>query len=509
MLGKRIAIGGGGGVTADFWSTIAVPGQTSITADINSDVLTLTPGSGIGIQTFPATDTILIYETINISGSVGQHLNDNVPLIFGTDSDSRVVFSTAQLTPTGTLVIGVPDASGGGISSARSLVICDGADVNTDLGLPAQNNPTIVIADASMSKAFLLWNDGTSSHIQSWPSGNTVFHNNLMPSASGTLDIGSPALPFKDLYLEGTSLHLGGVDITSNGSTVTIDGNILPATSGTRDVGSSSLPFQSIYADSFYGDGSNLTGVVSAHSALTGLDYASAGHTGFLPATSGTDIQNQLNTKMPLAGGTFTGDVFYGANNISGTGTVSMGTLNVTTCVTSDLNPCASGTQDIGSAIKPWDEVYVGSVQGVSSDGSGSLVLGNSDAVAASYVEIFDGGEGNPGYVKLYSHDGTPYYLVTASGGGFYVDNTIPAGTSLASWTFSSTILGFGTANISGTGDIYAGDLTVVGDVNIINTTTPTGTVDAIGATGDIGWDDSYLYAKTSSGWKRSTLSTW
>jgi hypothetical protein len=38
---------------------------------------------------------------------------------------------------------------------------------------------------------------------------------------------------------------------------------------------------------------------------------------------------------------------------------------------------------------------------------------------------------------------------------------------------------------------------------------TPTGTADTNGNTGDIGWDDNYLYVKTSAGWKRAALSTW
>ena len=37
---------------------------------------------------------------------------------------------------------------------------------------------------------------------------------------------------------------------------------------------------------------------------------------------------------------------------------------------------------------------------------------------------------------------------------------------------------------------------------------TPTSTADANGATGDIAYDDSYIYIKTSAGWKRSALST-
>ena len=43
---------------------------------------------------------------------------------------------------------------------------------------------------------------------------------------------------------------------------------------------------------------------------------------------------------------------------------------------------------------------------------------------------------------------------------------------------------------------------------NLATTYTPTGSADALGATGDVSWDANYIYIKTASGWKRSALST-
>jgi hypothetical protein len=40
-------------------------------------------------------------------------------------------------------------------------------------------------------------------------------------------------------------------------------------------------------------------------------------------------------------------------------------------------------------------------------------------------------------------------------------------------------------------------------------TFTPSSSSDASGNVGDISWDGDYIYVKTSSGWKRSALSTW
>ena len=37
---------------------------------------------------------------------------------------------------------------------------------------------------------------------------------------------------------------------------------------------------------------------------------------------------------------------------------------------------------------------------------------------------------------------------------------------------------------------------------------TPTSTADTTGETGSVTWDDSYVYVKTSAGWKRTALST-
>jgi hypothetical protein len=45
--------------------------------------------------------------------------------------------------------------------------------------------------------------------------------------------------------------------------------------------------------------------------------------------------------------------------------------------------------------------------------------------------------------------------------------------------------------------------------VRMRTTYTPTSSSDANGNIGDVAWDDSYVYVKTSGGWKRSALSSW
>lgn len=44
---------------------------------------------------------------------------------------------------------------------------------------------------------------------------------------------------------------------------------------------------------------------------------------------------------------------------------------------------------------------------------------------------------------------------------------------------------------------------------HITHPITPSGSADASGSIGDVSYDDSYFYVKTSAGWKRAALSTW
>jgi hypothetical protein len=50
------------------------------------------------------------------------------------------------------------------------------------------------------------------------------------------------------------------------------------------------------------------------------------------------------------------------------------------------------------------------------------------------------------------------------------------------------------------------------GQIDSLATTsryTPLCTSDPAGTTGDMTWDDDYLYLKTGEGWKRAVLETW
>ena len=67
---------GGGGVTSDSFTTIAVAGQSNVVADSSTDTLTFVNGTGISITTDAAADTITIASTVAAGATAFTGLTD-------------------------------------------------------------------------------------------------------------------------------------------------------------------------------------------------------------------------------------------------------------------------------------------------------------------------------------------------------------------------------------------------------------------------------------------------
>jgi hypothetical protein len=93
----------------------------------------------------------------------------------------------------------------------------------------------------------------------------------------------------------------------------------------------------------------------------------------------------------------------------------------------------------------------------------------------------------------------------------FYTGNSQASGTTVHTMTNRWYIKG-GTGYLSNstqpTSMVDVTGSNGYSQLRLRNSYTPTSTSDTNGAVGDVSWDDNYFYIKTSSGWKRSALST-
>lgn len=159
----------------------------------------------------------------------------------------------------------------------------------------------------------------------------------ILPSADGLYDIGSPSLRFKDLYMTGNSIYLGPAKIEADGTSVTITNG-----DGT----------QVIFADGGFAGGDVVFqgNTVTTVDSNANLELDAAG-TGKVVALTNMDIQGNLDV---------TGDITLGGNLIIGNAPVD--TVTVQADFTSDIIPDASLTYDLGSTGQRWNNLYINKI---------------------------------------------------------------------------------------------------------------------------------------------------
>ena len=139
-VGSNLTISGDGtlaaqtGASVNCFSTIAVSGQNSVTADSNNDTLTLAAGTNISLATNASSDTI----TINAAGGALTIQEEGVSL--ATDA-TTLNFVGAGVTASGTGATKTITITGGGGSglqartsaNAATSSIADGASANIQI----------------------------------------------------------------------------------------------------------------------------------------------------------------------------------------------------------------------------------------------------------------------------------------------------------------------------------------------------------------------------------------
>ena len=102
-------------------------------------------------------------------------------------------------------------------SYVQSLVAGTGVTLSNNSGEGA--TPTVAIGQAI----------GTSASVsfgQLTVNGQTNVGGNIIPNTNEAYDLGSASARFRDIYLSGTTIDLGGAEITSNGTNISFSGGI-------------------------------------------------------------------------------------------------------------------------------------------------------------------------------------------------------------------------------------------------------------------------------------------
>lgn len=101
-------------------------------------------------------------------------------------------------------------------SYVESLTAGTGITVTNNSGEAA--TPTIAIGQSVETSASVTFGGLTVN-------GQTTVAGHVVPSTNETYDLGTSTNRFRDLYLSGTSINLGGVEITSDGTNISMPGN--------------------------------------------------------------------------------------------------------------------------------------------------------------------------------------------------------------------------------------------------------------------------------------------
>ncbi len=346
--------------------------------DSGSNVLTSTSGTGtIGALGVP-------FQTVYADDVISQGLDDRYVNITGD-------------TMTGDLVI----ASGAGL--VTNSVSGDFLDIQgQQVDITSNNGPIII--DGNTEVQILV--NGVPKLAAS-PSG-TIVYDNLVPNASGTMDVGTPSAPFGFVYADhiiltgsatsGTFVSKFG-DSMSGNLTMISGANILTSSSGSSNVGSAPNPFNNIFANDLLISGTTSIQNIFVHKngdTMTGNLHFSSGKAIFMDGGTGSsewvDDSIRLTQISSVgagvnivdtngAGGTIgltaVNNSVPGPSGLKGRITFNAGADDSSTIIFSgnviklngvyDVVNSNSGVNNLGSSAHPFNGIYGNNLRAITS----------------------------------------------------------------------------------------------------------------------------------------------
>ena len=282
VVDGSITLGGGYGSTG---VTITAAGAVS------ADGL-ITAANGISVSGGTAT-----IATADINGGA----IDGTAI--GAGSPSTVAATT--LTTTGNATIGGNLTVSGTTTTVNSNVVNIGDSTLTlnsdETGTPSENGGIEIERGTSTNVSFI-WNETDDE----WTTGTeTIKAGHLLPAADETYDLGSDDLKYRDLFLSGSTIKLGGATLSASGSNVSLGGGDIDANASTASRWQTSRTFTidgSVDGSVSFNGASNPTLTVTPAADAVTLGTHTAGNYVAAGAVAG----NGLSGSAGAEGATFT-----------------------------------------------------------------------------------------------------------------------------------------------------------------------------------------------------------
>lgn len=336
--------------------------------------------------------------------------------------------------------------------------------------------PGSVWINASTGRLFICMVNSASAAV--WVEAMGIIpQNRVTPENNNTVDIGSPTLQFKDIYIDGTG-----------------------------------------YIDAVSGDTLTLTSTATVGGALT-VTGATTGST--LTLTSNASVGGSLGV---TGNTTIAGDTYLNGNTVIGNTTSD--TVNVNATISTNLVPTTDNSRDLGTSTKEWRNLYLDGTANIDSlvadtadINAGTIdntVIGATTPVAGTFTSVTTGTNAVTGASTLNSVTANSATITTTNVTGTAtvatadinsgtIDNTAIGSTTRSTGKFTTLDATAGiTGNLTGdvTGDVtgnltgnvtgnVTGNITgnVTGDLSGNVTSTGTSTFNNVAISGTLNMD--------------------
>ena len=526
--------GGGGGGSTDT-------GSLMVTASVSSNTITFTKGDS-------STFNITVDTGSGGGGGGSQNLQQvldtgntatqDIDLTGHIDADEYKLFGNTIITGSGQ-VNNVSIGDGVGIGGNKLVAIgkdayqSGGNDFSTVIGFHAGRNvPSTTSALTAVggqtglnhtgSQSVLIGAyAGQNSHtdralIMGVLAGENVRESDVvllgynagqnLYNGTATLAIGFKAGQFSS----GSNTLIGGSAGIRNKGT----NNVFIGQAGTNNTGDSNVAFGYAAAERNTGDSNTAFGFRSLrdNTGNGNISYNGCGqnNTGNNNLFFGTAHNNSGNGNVFLGFDSYniglnnSGDrnLAFGSRNLqnnSGNDNIALGVSNLEYNGTGARNVAighGAGRGSYSTTFTGQNNIFIGYLSGYGNAGNGSTLthataIGAQATVEQNYAIVL--GQVNNYNTKVGIGTTTPSTRLHIVG-----NTTTNAQSSLLVEDSGGTEL-FKVRNDG---------VVSIEQLRIANSFTPSSTSDTTGDTGDIAWDDSYIYVRTSAGWKRAALST-